>query len=307
MTIRIAGIGAHLPEQVVTNHDLANQMDTSDAWIRSRSGIAARRVGGQTATMAIAAGRQAMEKAGCTEDQIGFLILCTTTPEKTFPATSALVANGLGLRCGAMDLNVVCAGFPYGYATAYGLMLTPGGPDRVLLIGSDAMSSIVDWQDRGTAILFGDGAGAAVLERHEQQGDLLAADFGVAGELTPILFCDLGEKIQMEGREVFKQAVRAVTASVEKTLAEAGLAAGDLDVVLPHQANIRIIEAMCDRIGIPLERTFNVIEETGNTSSASIPMAMAAADQAGALKPGSHVLMAGFGAGLAWGSVVIRW
>jgi len=307
MTIRITGIGSYLPDKVLTNHDLASEMETSDEWIRARSGIAARRVGGQTATMAIEAGRQALERGGWSPDQIDFLVLCTTTPEKTFPATSALVAEGLGLRCGAMDLNVVCAGFPYGYATAYGLMLIPGGPERVLLIGSDAMSSIVDWHDRSTAILFGDGAGAAVLERHAEQGELLAADFGVAGQLASILFCDLGGTIQMEGREVFKQAVRAVSSSVEKTLAKAGLAPDDLDVVLPHQANIRIIEAMCDRIGIPLERTFNVIEHTGNTSSASIPLAMAAADRAGVLTPGANVLMAGFGAGLAWGSVVVQW
>jgi 3-oxoacyl-[acyl-carrier-protein] synthase-3 len=307
VTARITGLGTFLPAETVTNDDLARRMDTSDEWIRSRSGIGARRVGGRTAQMATAAAAEAMQQAGLTADQIDFLVLCTTTPEKTFPATSALVADALGLRCGAMDLNVVCAGFPYGYVTAYGLMLTPGGPERVLLVGSDAMSSIVDWDDRSTAILFGDGAGAAVLERHPSQGELLAADFGVNGELAPILYCDLGDKIKMEGREVFKRAVRAVSRSVEVTLEKAGLAPTDLDVVLPHQANMRIIEAMCDRIGIPLERTFNVIEQTGNTSSASIPLAMAAADRAGALAPDRLVLMAGFGAGLAWGSVVIRW
>ena len=297
MSVRVAGIGTALPEKVVTNDDLAQHMETSDAWIRERSGIGERRVGGSTAAIAA---------ADLTPDDIGFLVLCTTTPEKTFPASSALVAAGLGITCGAMDLNVVCAGFPYGYVAAYGMMTTPGGPDRVLVIGSDAMSTIVDWTDRGTGILFGDGAGAVVLEK-SPQGELLGQDFGVNGDLESILYCDLGDTIVMEGREVFKRAVRAVAGSVENALAQAGISAEDIDVVLPHQANIRIIEAVTQRLGIPMEKTFNVLEHTGNTSGASIPMAMAAADEAGVLEPGAVVLMSGFGAGMAWGSVVVTW
>ncbi len=306
MTIRIAGIGTHLPEKIVTNDDLAQSMDTNDAWIRERSGIATRHVGGLTSTMAIEAGAMALANAAVTPDDIGMLVLCTTTPDQTFPATSSQVARGLALTCGAMDINVVCAGFTYGYGVAYGMMLTPGGPDRVLLIGSDAMSKIIDWTDRATAILFGDGAGAVVLEKHDE-GELLASNFGVNGELQSILYCDLGGTVVMEGREVFKRAVRAVTASVQATLDQAGLNAADIDVVLAHQANIRIIGAICQRVGLPIEKTHNVIEHTGNTSSASIPLAMAAAEEAGVLKPGKIVLMTGFGGGMAWGTVVVRW
>lgn len=306
MTIRIAGIGTALPDKVVTNHDLAQHMDTSDEWIRERSGIAERRVGGTTSTMAIEAATVAMQKAGITADDIGFVVLATSTPDQTFPGTSTQIARGLGITAGSMDVNAACAGFAYGYATAYGMMLAPGGPHTVLLIGSDAMSKIVDWTDRATAILFGDGAGAVVLQRHDE-GEMLGQDFAINGELQSILYCDLNDTIVMEGREVFKRAVRAVTQSVQNALDQAGLTPDDLDVVLPHQANIRIIDAVCQRLGIPMEKTHNVLEHTGNTSAASIPLAMATADEAGALEPGTIVLMTGFGAGMAWGSVVVRW
>lgn len=306
MTIRIAGIGTALPEKVVTNDDLAQHMDTSDAWIRERSGIGERRVGGVTSEMGLEAAIEAIEKAHIEAADIDFVILATCTADQVFPASSSQIARGLGLTCGTMDLNAACAGFAYGYAAGYGMMLAPGGPDRVLVIGADAMSKITDWTDRGTAILFGDGAGAAVLERHAQ-GQMLGQDFGGAGELKDILFCDHADTIVMEGREVFKRAVRAVTQSVRNALDQADLTAADIDVVLPHQANIRIIEAVCSRLDIPMEKTHNVLEHTGNTSAGSIPLAMAAADRAGALEPGTIVLMTGFGAGMAWGSVVVEW
>ena len=306
MTIRIAGLGTSLPEKVVTNHDLEQHMDTSDEWIRERSGIGERRVGGVTSEMGLEAATEAIKNAGLTPDDIDFIILATCSPDQTFPATSTQIARHLGIGCGTMDLNAACAGFAYGYSAAYGMMLAPGGPERLLLVGSEALSNIVDWTDRGTAILFGDGAGAAVLERHEQ-GEMLGQDFGVNGELKEILFCDLSDTIEMNGREVFKRAVRAVTQSAQNALAQAGIGADDVDVVILHQANIRIIEAVCSRLGIPMEKTHNVLEHTGNTSAASIPIALAAADEAGALQPGKIVLMSGFGAGMAWGSVVVRW
>lgn len=306
MTIRISGIGTALPEKVVTNDDLSEVMDTSDEWIRARSGIGSRHVDGVTSEMAIEAGANALKAADLTPADIGLLVLCTTTPDQRFPATSAVVQSGLGLTCGAFDINAVCAGFTYGYVSAYGIMNAPTGPDRILLIGSDTMSSITDQTDRGTAILFGDGAAAVVMERHEQ-GEMLAFDLGTDGNLQPILYCDHDGFIQMEGREVFKRAVRAVAQSVKNVLDKAGLTPDDVDVVLPHQANIRIIEAVCQRIGIPMEKTHNVIETTGNTSAASIPLTMAKADADGALEPGKIVLMSGFGAGMAWGSVVVRW
>lgn len=306
MTIRIRGIGTALPERILTNDDLSTMMETSDEWIRSRAGIGARHVDGVTSEMAVEAGANALKAADLGPDDIGLLVLCTTTPDQRFPATSAVVQSALGLTCGAFDVNAVCAGFPYGYVTAYGIMSIPSGPDRVLLIGSDAMSTITDWTDRGTAILFGDGAAAVVMEKHEQ-GELLAFDLGADGNLQPILYCDHDGFIKMEGREVFKKAVRAVAQSVDKVLAKAGISPDEVDVVLPHQANIRIIEAVCQRIGIPMSKTHNVLETTGNTSGASIPLAMAKAEAAGALVPGAIVVMSGFGAGMAWGSAVVRW
>jgi 3-oxoacyl-[acyl-carrier-protein] synthase III len=306
MTIRICGIGTSLPDKILTNDDLSGMMDTTDEWIRARAGIGSRHVDGVTSEMAMEAGADALKAADLSPADIDLLILCTTTPDQRFPATSAVVQSGLGLTCGAFDVNAVCAGFPYGYVSAYGIMIAPSGPDRVLLIGSDTMSSITDWTDRGTAILFGDGAAAVVMEKHEQ-GEMLAFDLGADGNLQPILYCDHDGKIQMEGREVFKRAVRAVAQSVENVLTKAGLTADDIDVVLPHQANIRIIEAVCQRIGIPMEKTHNVLETTGNTSGASIPLAMAKADAEGVLQPGTVVLMSGFGAGMAWGSAVVRW
>jgi len=306
MAIRIAGIGTNLPDQILTNDDLSLSIDTNDAWIRERTGIRERHVGGRTSTMAIAACRAAIDDAGLEPDDIGLLVLSTTSPDQRFPATSAVVQNGVGLTCGAFDVNAVCAGFVYGYLTAYGLMSIPGGPERVLLCGSDAMASLTDWSDRSTAILFGDGAGAVVLERHSE-GELLGWDLGTDGALSSILFCDHGDFIKMEGREVFKKAVRAVVGSVDNALGNAGIKASDVDVFLPHQANIRIIEAVSSRVGIPMDKTHNVIDHTGNTSSASIPLALAQARTDNALEPGAIVCMTGFGGGMAWGSVVVRW
>lgn len=306
MTIRVAGIGTALPEKIVTNDELAKTIDTNDQWIRDRSGIGQRHVGGVTSELATEAGIQAIKNAGLTPDDIGLLIVCTTTPDQQLPATSAVVQRDIGLTCGAFDINAVCAGFIYSYVMAYGQMLMPGGPERVLVIGSESLSRIVDWTDRGTAILFGDGAGAAVMERHEQ-GEMLAYDLGSNGELQEILYADHGGYIKMEGREVFKRAVRAVSGSVEIALKKAGMTADDIDVVIPHQANIRIIEAVSQRTGLSMEKTHNVIEFTGNTSSATIPLTLAEAERNGALQPGQIVLMTGFGAGMAWGTAVVRW
>ena len=306
MTIRVAGIGTALPEKIVTNDDLAQTIDTNDQWIRERSGIGQRHVGGVTSELATEAGIRAIKNAGLTPDDIGLLIVCTTTPDQQLPATSAVVQRDIGLSCGAFDINAVCAGFIYSYVMAYGQILMPGGPERVLVIGSESLSRIVDWDDRGTAILFGDGAGAAVMERHEE-GEMLAYDLGSNGELQEILYADHGGYIKMEGREVFKRAVRAVSGSVEIALEKAGMTADDIDVVIPHQANIRIIEAVSQRTGLSMEKTHNVIEFTGNTSSATIPLTLAEAERNGALQPGQIVLMTGFGAGMAWGTAVVRW
>lgn len=306
MTIRIAGIGTALPDKIVTNADLAQSMDTSDAWIQERSGIAERRVGGHTGELGAQAGSAAIEAAGLTPADIDLLILSTTSPDQMLPGSSAVVQRDIGLRCGAFDLNAACAGFAYGYVTAYGMMSLPGGPGRVLLVGAEALSKLTDWTDRGTAILFGDAGAAVVMERHEQ-GEMLSFDLGADGSLQQILYADHGDYIKMEGREVFKRAVRAVSGSVEAALGRACLGPGDLDVVLFHQANMRIIEAVCNRAGLDLAKTHNVISYTGNTSSATIPLCLKKAEDDGALAPGRTVLISGFGAGMTWASVVLRW
>ena len=306
MGARVAGIGTALPPKVITNDDLAATMDTSDEWIRDRTGIRERRIGWPTSTLGVEAGRMAMEQAGVTADGVDLLIVSTTTPDQRLPASSAAIGAELGLTCGAFDLNAACAGFSYGYVTATGIMGMPGGPDRVLLVGADALSPITDWTDRNTAVLFADGGGAVVLEHTENQ-NLLAWDLGADGRLRTILYSDHDGCIAMDGKEVFKAAVRAVSRSVLITLKRAGLTPGDVDVLLPHQANIRIIESICKRTGIPMERSYNVIEYTGNNSSASIPLAMAKADDEGALGPGRIVVMTGFGAGMTWATTVVRW
>lgn len=306
MGARMAGIGTALPEKVLTNDDLAEMMDTSDEWIRERTGIRERRIGMSTSEIGIESGRAAIDMAGLSPDDIDLLILSTTTPDQRVPGSAAVIHAELGLGCGAFDLNAACAGFTYGWVVAHSLMDAPGGPRRVLLVGADALSPLTDWEDRATAILFSDGGGAVVLE-HTDDDTLLGWDLGADGNHRRLLMGDHDSKITMEGREVFKVAVRAVTDSVLSALERAGLGPDDVDVLLPHQANIRIIEAICKRTGIAFERSHNVIEHTGNNSSGTIPLAMAKAHDEGALRPGAVVVMTGFGAGMSWASTVTRW
>ncbi|MDE0160959.1 MAG: ketoacyl-ACP synthase III [Acidimicrobiaceae bacterium] len=306
MGARLAGIGTSLPEKVLTNDDLAQMMDTSDEWIRERTGIRERRIGLPTSSLGIESGRAAIDMAGLDPTDIDLLILSTTTPDQRVPGTAAVIHAELGLDCGAFDLNAACAGFTYGWVVAHSMLDAPGGPRRVLLVGADALSPITDWEDRGTAILFSDGGGAVVLE-HTDDDTLLGWDLGADGNHRRLLMGDHDSKITMEGREVFKVAVRAVTGSVLTALDRAGMGPGDVDVLLPHQANIRIIEAICKRTGIPFERSYNTIEHTGNNSSGTIPLAMAKAHAEGALQPGAIVVMTGFGAGMSWATTVSRW
>ena len=306
MGANVIGIGTALPEKVITNDDLAQMMDTSDEWIRARTGVRERRIGLPTSTLGIQSGRAAIEMAGLTPDDIDLLILSTTTPDQRIPGTAAVIHAELDLSCGAFDLNAACAGFTYGYVVAHSMMNVPGGPHRVLLIGADALSPLTNWEDRGTAILFSDGGGAVVLE-HTEVETLLSWDLGADGNHRRLLMGDHDSKITMEGREVFKVAVRAVTGSVLTALEKAGIGPDDVDVLLPHQANIRIIEAICKRTGIDFDRSYNVIEYTGNNSSATIPLSMAKAHDEGALQPGAIVVMTGFGAGMSWATTVARW
>ena len=303
---RIIGYGSALPEQVITNHDLAESLDTSDAWITERTGIKERRIGGTTRALAIEAGGKALQMAGVRAEQLDALILATTTPDRVIPATASAVQASLGARCGAFDLNAACSGFVYGLSVAHGLILA--GADNILLIGSETLSRFVDWEDRSTAILFGDGAGAVVVSASPAaENTLLSWTLDCNGELEKSLHCDFGRFIYMEGREVFRQAVRIMVSTCERSLRDAGLSADEVDLVVPHQANIRIIQSACERLGIPEVRTAEVLSWTGNTSSASIPLALADAADRGRISPGDLVLLVGFGAGMTAGSAVLRW
>ena len=297
-----------VPQTRLTNADLERMLDTSDAWIVERTGIRERRVAGpdeNTATLAAAAGAAAIKDAGLTPGDIGMLVVATCTPVQVLPSTAALVQDALGLRCGALDVGAACAGFVYGLVASSGM--AAGQP--ALLVGAETLTRITDPDDRGTRILFGDGAGAAVIGPSVDPGaGLLAWDLGCDGAAAPLLEVPVNDRyMRMEGKEVFRRAVRIVVESASATLARAGLTSADVDLFVPHQANVRIIEASCSRLGIPMEKAAVNLDRYGNTSAASIPMALAEAVEAGRVAPGDVVLLSGFGAGMTWASAVLRW
>jgi 3-oxoacyl-[acyl-carrier-protein] synthase-3 len=312
-----------VPEARITNHDWEERVDTNDAWIVERTGIRERRVAGPgetTATLAIEAGCAAIKAADLSPADIGACIVATVTPEQPIPFTAAYVQDGLGLRCGAFDVDAACSGFVYGLVLASSL-LAASAVDAVLLVGSETLLRITDWTDRSTAVLFGDGAGAVVLTPSDEAG-LLAWDLGCDGSAAHLLTVAAGGSrlpasvetvaagqhlLRMEGQEVFRRAVRAIVDSAECTLEEAGVGADQIALFVPHQANVRIIDAASARLGIPPERTVVNIDRYGNTSAASVPMALAEAADAGRLRPGDLVLLSGFGAGMSWASAVVRW
>ena len=302
---RFIGWGTALPEKVVTNDELSKTMDTTDEWIRERTGIERRHIGGTTASLSIESGRKAIQMAGIDPLSIDALVLSTTTPDRTVPATSAAVQHGLGLRCGAFDVNAACSGFVYALVTGHGLIAM--GMKRVLVIGTDTLSRITDWTDRNTAILFADGSGAAVIEAVTGPGQLMGWDFDADGSLEELLYAEIGGTLHMDGKEVFRRAVRIMVDSAEKSLKASGLTANEIDLVVPHQANVRIIEAACKRLDIPMSKTAIVLQETGNTSSASIPLALFDAVANSRVKSGDNVLLVGFGAGMTAASAVIKW
>ncbi len=301
----ITGWGIAVPDKVVTNADLSVTMDTNDAWIRERTGIRERRIGGTTSGLAIEAGLAALEKAGRRPDEIDAVILATTTPDQIVPGTSATVQDGIGVPGGAFDVNAACSGFVYGLTVAHGLLAI--GAERLLVIGSETLSRITDWDDRSVAVLVGDGAGAVVLEAVDGPGQLLSWHLGADGSLRHLLKCDHGGYLFMDGKEIFRKAVRVVVESAETVIADAGLTPEDINVMVPHQANLRIISAACQRLGIPEERAVVVIDRYGNTSSALIPLALADALDTGRLHQGDNVLLTGFGGGMTWASAVLRW
>jgi len=318
----ITGWGKALPDRVVTNQDIMTLFETNDEWIVERSGIHTRRAAtgpfvaeqpphhpenglGTTAALAVEAGRIALSSAGLTGDDIGLLVLCTTTPDQLIPASSSAASAALGIAGGAMDINAACAGFTYGLVTAAGLVSV--GMQRVLLVGAETLTRATNWEDRTNAFLFGDGAGAVVVEATAGESSLMGWDLGVDGSLVPLLYADHGSGMVMRGQEVFRKAVRATVDSATASMEMAKVTADDIALFVPHQANIRIMDAAASRIGIPPERIASVIDSTGNTSSASIPLALVDAVESGRLGDGDLVLLAGFGAGMTWASAVWRW
>ena len=317
----ITGWGTALPEHVVTNDDIATLFDTTDAWIVDRSGIHTRRAAtgpfvatptepgdrglGTTAQLAVEAGRQALDRAGVAAHDVGLLLLCTTTPDQLIPASSAAASAVLGIGGGAMDVNAACAGFTYGLVTAAGLVAA--GMERILLIGSETLTRATNWEDRSNAFLFGDGAGALVVEAAPGEGALLGFDLGVDGSLVPLLYANHGSGMVMRGQEVFRKAVRVTVESAHLSMERAKVTIDDIALFVPHQANIRIMDAAAARLGLPSERMASVIGHTGNTSAASIPLALVDAAEHGRLRDGDLVLLAGFGAGMTWASAVWRW
>jgi 3-oxoacyl-[acyl-carrier-protein] synthase-3 len=316
--IGITGLGTHVPERVVTNEELAKLVDTSDEWIVERTGIRERRIAKQEEALtdiALPAATAALEDAGVEPSEIDLLICATVTPDMMFPTSSALLADTLGMpKAAAYDLLAGCTGFVYAVAQAYA-MLAAGLSRRALVVGGDVLSKILDWDDRSTLVLFGDGAGAVVMEPVEHGGFLgfeLGADGGGGENLWlpgsgsrhfehPEAF------VKMNGREVFKFATRIMVYSAEQILTECGKSVADVDVYIPHQANKRIIDYAVDKLGIPYERTVVNVDRYGNTSSGSIPLALTDARADGRLTDGALVLMTGMGAGLTWGSALIEW
>jgi 3-oxoacyl-[acyl-carrier-protein] synthase-3 len=321
----ISGWGTAVPEQRVTNADLEQRVDTTDAWIVERTGIRERRVAApsdSTGSMAIEAGTAAIKHAGIPPDAIDLLIVATATPEQPVPHTGAFVGEGLGLRCGSFDLNAGCAGFVYMLVVGSSL-LTTGGLDHVLVVGAETISRVIDPEDRATCVLFGDGAAGVVLSGAPDDGPgVLAWDLGCDGSAAALLEIRAGgsrmpstaetiaageQYLKMQGQEVFRRAVRAVADSARMTLERAGVTPEDVAWFVPHQANVRIIDSAATRLGIPKERTIVNIDRYGNTSAASIPIAMAEAADDGRLRDGDLVLMSGFGAGMTWASALVRW
>ena len=322
--ISITGIGAYAPERVLTNDDLSQMMDTSDEWIVERTGIRERRVAADDqalSDLAMPAAREALEQAGLDAGTIDLVIVATVTPDMAFPSAAAIIADELGAPdAAAYDLSAGCTGFMYAVAQGYG-MVAAGLARHALVVGGDVLSRILDWSDRGTAVLFGDGAGAVVLERVSEGGFLgfeLGADgsgglqlyLPAGGSRSPATAETVAERkhfVQMNGREVFKFATRVLVSSAEKVLAECGKTVDDVDVYIPHQANVRIIEHAAEKLGIPKEKIVINVDRYGNTSSGSIPLALADAQADGRLQDGALVLMTGMGAGLTWGSGLIEW
>ncbi|WP_104020452.1 beta-ketoacyl-ACP synthase III [Roseovarius nitratireducens] len=316
------GTGHYLPARIVPNSEFEATLDTTDEWIRSRSGIERRHFAAEdetTSTLALHAARAALANAGLTPDDIDGLIVATSTPDLTFPSVATMVQEGLGMSHGfAFDVQAVCAGFVYALATA-NAMIVAGQAERLLLIGSETFSRIMDWSDRSTCVLFGDGAGALVLGATEGTGTnadrgILSVDLNSDGRYRDMLYVDGGVsttgdagKVRMQGNALFRQAVEKLAATAETALGKVGLTGPDVDWIVPHQANIRIIQGTAKKLGLSMDRVIVTVQDHGNTSAASIPLALSVGVAEGRIRPGQIVLSEAIGGGLAWGAVVMRW
>jgi 3-oxoacyl-[acyl-carrier-protein] synthase-3 len=317
---RIAGIGKYLPQRIMTNLDLEKMVETSDTWIQERTGVRERHIAADhetASTMGIEAAKQALAQAAIDPADLDLIICATTTPDGMFPAAASLIQDGLGARhAGAFDINAACVGFLSALATA-SQFIESGTYKRALVVGSEVLSRIVDWTDRGTCVLFGDGAGAVVLEASDRGGPLsfvLHSDGSGAAALYATGPCSAAEAaaakryyIAMDGRHIFKFAVKAMEQATREAVASAGLTVKDIDLLIPHQANMRIIDATAKALDLPPERTVVNVDRCGNTSSASIPMALREAWEQGRLHEGDRVVFVAFGGGLVWGAMLLEW
>jgi len=315
---KVIGTGGYLPEKILTNHDLESMVDTSDSWIRSRTGIEQRHIAAENemaSDLALNACRKAMKTADVSADEINLIIVATTTPDMIFPSTACILQNKLGVKnCPAFDVQAVCSGFIYALATA-DMFIRAGRCRTALVVGTEIYSRLLDWNDRSTCVLFGDGAGAVLITQSDQPGILsshLHADGSFYNTLAlPGNIC--GGKIRgnpfiiMEGNTVFKFAVKVMVEIVHESVAENNLQISDIDWLIPHQANIRIIESTAKKLGIPMEKVVTTIDKHGNTSAASIPLALDIAVRDGHIRPDQYILLEGVGGGFTWGAVLIRW
>lgn len=322
---RIVGWGSAVPSRVVTNFDLEKLVETDDEWIRSRTGISERRIAGPketTGTLAIRAAQRALQVADLSPSKIDLVIVATTTPDYPMPAVASLVQDGIGAsHAGAFDVNAACSGFVYALAVANG-MVASGQCENVLLIGADTLTRLVDWTDRSTCVLFGDGAGAVILQSSDDPTGVLAVTLGSDGSGYQSLYIPAGGSrtpntpetlqsrqnfIKMKGGEVYRFAVGTVASATQTVLGQAGLTVDDIDLFIPHQANIRIIQSAAKALKIDPEKVFSNVHHYGNTSAASIPIALCEAVDEGKVRAGDHIVMVGFGAGLSWGATLVQW
>ncbi|NNC90449.1 MAG: ketoacyl-ACP synthase III [Akkermansiaceae bacterium] len=324
--VAIAGTGSYLPERVLTNADLEKMVDTSDEWITSRTGIKERRIAADdefSSHLATNAGRKALEQAGLTADDLELIIVATITPDTLTPATACYVQQNLGAtKAVAFDISAACSGFLYAMKIAKRL-ISDGAFENALIVGAEKLSAFVNWEDRSTCVLFGDGAGAAILKRSEPgKGEILATDIGTDGRQTrllnipgggsacPITIANADQRLaslSMIGNEVFKHAVTRMRDSANAVIARAGLNPEDIKLVVPHQANLRIIDAIADRLAVPNDRVFVNLHKYGNTSAAACPIALDEAHRTGRIEKGDHIVLVAFGAGLTWAAAAVRW